>query len=328
MAKDVETTLIINSQNVKNSSKTSEADSTRTTATNLSQERLTNINIWPTSRDREGDNSSHTLLQRVLLNSHNRNFNCAQDKITPEVRLPGRVEHRLEQLQRVWQGCGGDTPQGVGVGPPPTSLWNTQAVPENAATYYPTCSEVPDPYELLVSAADVVDHIQEGEAEGAVPEKLLSSKRFLVNLQQQFNVEANVSVDSYSEFVRGAALAAHCSEVSLQLPDSLSNSDITANTVAQLSSTQLCAAIHTQAELLAALLWENEERQKLRHQLEGKMDHGNIEELPTWEMNHYCHYNSVEDMVHGERVVAGSYRNTSDTDWGVELAPIQVIGRL
>ncbi|VVD01411.1 unnamed protein product [Leptidea sinapis] len=62
-----------------------EADSTRTTATNLSQERLTNINIWPTSGDREGDNSSHTLLQRVLLNSHNRNFNCAQDKITPEV---------------------------------------------------------------------------------------------------------------------------------------------------------------------------------------------------------------------------------------------------
>ncbi|XP_047524786.1 uncharacterized protein LOC125062731 [Pieris napi] len=83
-------------------------------------------------------------------------------------------------------------------------------------------------------------------------------------LNEQFFEEQklSVSVDSYSAFCRGADLNPHCSEMELPLNDSMKEPD--ANTIARMSSTELNNSIQMHARALSLLLRENNERLKLR----------------------------------------------------------------
>ncbi|KPJ17366.1 hypothetical protein RR48_08552 [Papilio machaon] len=68
------------------------------------------------------------------------------------------------------------------------------------------------------------------------------------------------SVDSWGEFVRGADVAPHSSEIELTLPKSLNEADVSANSLACLSSAQLRAAVQAHTNLLRSLI--NEENQR------------------------------------------------------------------
>ncbi|XP_013175962.1 PREDICTED: uncharacterized protein LOC106124056 [Papilio xuthus] len=75
---------------------------------------------------------------------------------------------------------------------------------------------------------------------------------------------SNNSVDSWGEFVRGADVAPHSSEIELTLPKSLNEADVSANSLACLSSAQLRAAVQAHTNLLRSLLNEENQRKRIR----------------------------------------------------------------
>ncbi|XP_038221578.1 uncharacterized protein LOC119839382 [Zerene cesonia] len=274
---------------------------------NLSQQWLESINIWPTTVPQQKTSDSTDILQKLLSRDNtgvlketdaklDLCFNCPglEKEINDRVVqlqsefLPKRAEIRprsintatskgvlskddvrtLAELQTQYYGVEHAWPEYNPAIPPPAL-----PLPEVTEPDWPQ-QWVHDNPSDDVDVVDGADH------------RFLSSG--FLSLQREFNlVEERMScrsVDSFSEFSRGADLAPHASE--LELADS--NEELDANQVARMSSKQLTSAIQAHAHRLAQLLWESGERRKLRHS-HSQHERMSVDSFPTHDIGPFRH---------------------------------------
>ncbi|CAG4965808.1 unnamed protein product [Colias eurytheme] len=271
---------------------------------NLSQQWLESINIWPSTTQKQKTNDSNDILQKLLSRDRevdvklDRNLclNCPglEKEINDRVVelqsefLPKREEKRprsintnttksalskddvrtIAELQAQYYGVEHAWPEfNPAIPPPPLPLpkmtepdWPQQWINDNPADD--------------VDVVDGADH------------RFLSSG--FLSLQREFNLVEErmscLSVDSFSEFSRGADLAPHASEI--ELADL--HEELDPNVVARMSSEQLGAAVQAHARRLAQLLWESGERRKLRHS-HSQHERMSVDSFPTHDMGPYRH---------------------------------------
>ncbi|XP_013143088.1 PREDICTED: uncharacterized protein LOC106106971 isoform X2 [Papilio polytes] len=140
---------------------------------------------------------------------------------------------------------------------------------------------------------------------------------------------SNNSVDSWGEFVRGADVAPHSSEIELTLPKSLSEADVSANSLACLSSAQLRAAVQAHTNLLRSLLIEENQRRRIRSCLSltnptlyggdvifsprAVTEASSYDEQPTHDYDASCHRELTREKTFiktfDDIFLAGSYKN-------------------
>ncbi|CAK1588264.1 unnamed protein product [Parnassius mnemosyne] len=83
------------------------------------------------------------------------------------------------------------------------------------------------------------------------------------NAEDEWDAKSIVSVDSWEEFVRGATVVPHSSEIELNVSNVLSDVELDENSLAYLSSERFSAEIQTHARALRQLLHEDSQRQRM-----------------------------------------------------------------
>ncbi|CAG4949217.1 unnamed protein product [Parnassius apollo] len=82
--------------------------------------------------------------------------------------------------------------------------------------------------------------------------------------EDEWDPKSELSLDSWGEFMRGADIAPHSSEVELSFPNVLSDVELDENTLTRMSSAQLRAAVQIHAQVLRRLLREESQRKRIR----------------------------------------------------------------
>ncbi|XP_032525321.2 uncharacterized protein LOC116776278 [Danaus plexippus] len=125
-------------------------------------------------------------------------------------------------------------------------------------------------------------------------------------LQLAMDMDWDTSVDSAGEFMRGADMAPHSSEIDLSLPNCVKACDVSFTSLSRLSSQQLLQAAQQHSKVLKRLLMESETRQKLRS-AQSLMMTSSYEEFPTRDVGPIglC----GQDVFFKDVLIAGSHRN-------------------
>ncbi|XP_045508061.1 uncharacterized protein LOC123703918 isoform X2 [Colias croceus] len=243
---------------------------------NLSQQWLESINIWPSTTQKQKTNDSNDILQKLL--SRDREVDVKLDRNLC-LNCPGlekEINDRVVELQSEYLPKRAEIrPRSINTNTTKSALSKDDArtIAELQAQYYGLEHAWPPEFNP-VDVVDGADH------------RFLSSG--FLSLQREFNLVeermSSLSVDSFSEFSRGADLAPHASEI--ELADL--HEELDANGVARMSSAQLAGAVQAHARRLALLLWESGERRKLRHS-HSQHERMSVDSFPTHDMGPYRH---------------------------------------